>query len=40
MLVSPLDPIPKVITTVDGVITGALGGMLTYYSTVTLVVNI
>jgi len=28
MLVSPLDPKPKVITTVDSVITGSLGGIL------------
>jgi hypothetical protein len=33
ILVSPLDPKPKVIAAMDGVVTGALGGiMLTYCS--------
>ena len=42
ILVSPNPkPNPKVITAVDSVITGALGGIiLTYYPTITLVVNI
>jgi hypothetical protein len=32
ILVSPPDPMPKVITAVDGVVTATLGGiMLTYY---------
>ena len=43
ILVSPLNPKPKVVTTVDSVITSALGGIvLTCYSlaTITIVVNI
>ena len=44
ILVSPLDPKPKVVTSVVSVTTSTLGGiMLTYYfvsSTITLVVNI
>jgi len=39
ILVSPLDP--KVIATIDGVVTGALGGILfNFINTITLVVNI
>jgi hypothetical protein len=39
MLVSP--PNPKVVSAVDSVVTSALGGIvLTYYYTITLVVNI
>ena len=39
ILVSP--PKPKVVATIDGVVTGALGSIvLTYYFTITLVVNI
>jgi hypothetical protein len=41
MLVSPSNPKPKVVTTVDSVVTGTLDGIiLTYYFTITLVVNI
>ena len=41
MLVSPPNPKPKVVTTIDSAVTSALGGIiLTYYSTITLVVNI
>ena len=43
MLVSPLDPKPKVVTTIDSIITSTLGSIiLTYRSlaTITVVVNI
>ena len=39
MLVSP--PKPKVVAIIDSVVTSALGGIiLTYYSTIAVVVNI